>query len=328
VTRSSRHLTEAALDEFMAAGPQTAVRIPGRPEAHMVFLPGQDGGVALRVAWDGSAVPDLTGYEHLSASVVTVGGEAWSELVINDPDVVRRAMPAIWLIVDRIQLEQIGFAAAVIETLADFRELLLGAPGLSSDREVGLIGELLVLDCLVSSVGATRALAAWRGPNRDEHDFDIGAGDLEVKATLSERRVHWIGSLGQLEPSPGRSLWLLSVQLTTGIVDATTIFDLISGLRLRFGAADAERFEEELHRAGWREKYRATAKRRFHLRSVPLLFPVKEGFPSLTTARIAAAGMPVDRLHEIAYSIDVTGLAAEPCPPSALSKLLSQGGAR
>ena len=62
----------------------------------MLFLPGKDGGVALRVAWDGAAVPDLTEYEHLSASVVTVGGQAWSELVINDPDVVRRAMPAIW----------------------------------------------------------------------------------------------------------------------------------------------------------------------------------------------------------------------------------------
>jgi Putative PD-(D/E)XK family member, (DUF4420) len=327
VTPSSRHLTEAALDEFMAAGPQAAVRIPGRPEAHMVFLPGNDGGVALRVAWDGSALPDLTEYEHLSASVITVGGQAWSELIINDPDVARRAMPAIWLIIDRIQLEQITFAAAVIETLADFRELLVGAPGLSSDREVGLIGELLVLDSLVSALGGTQALTAWRGPNRDEHDFDLGSGDLEVKATLSERRVHWIGSLGQLEPTPGRPLWLLSVQLTTGIAEATTIFDLISGLRLRLEAADAERFEDELYSAGWREKYRATARRRFRLRSAPVLFPVNEGFPALTTARVAAAGMPLERLREVAYSVDVTGLAADPCPPPALSKLLSQGGA-
>ena len=67
-------------------------------------------------------------------------------------------------------------------------------------------------------------------------------------------------------------------------------------------------------------------RRRFRLRSTPLLLPVDETFPALTQARMAAAGMPLSRLREIAYSIDVAGLDEEPCPPSALSQLVTKGG--
>jgi len=60
MTEESRYLTDAALDEFIASVPTTAFRIPGVPEVHLVFFPGAGGGVALRVAWDGTAVPDLS----------------------------------------------------------------------------------------------------------------------------------------------------------------------------------------------------------------------------------------------------------------------------
>lgn len=326
MTPDSRYLTDTALDELMASGPKTAFRIPGVPEIQLVFLSGAGGGVALRVAWDGAAAPDLSEYEHLSASVVRAGEQTWAELLIDDPDVFRRALPVVWRISDRIQLERVSFAEAVVVTLADFRELLEGASVLSSDREVGLFGELTVVDCLVSALGGAHAVAAWRGPKGDEHDFDLGSGDLEVKSTLSEKRVHWIGSLSQLEPTPGRTLWLLSIQLTTGLVDALTIADLVAKLRLRLFDTDLEAFEKKLYSAGWREKYRATTRRRFGLRSTPLLLPVNEAFPALTQDRMAAAGMALSRLREIVYSIDVAGLDEEPCPPPALSRLVAKGG--
>ena len=217
-----------------------------------------------------------------------------------------------------------AFAEAVVVTLADFRELLEGASVLSSDREVGLFGELTVVDCLVSALGGAQAVAAWRGPNGDEHDFDLGSGDLEVKSTLSEKRVHWIGSLSQLEPTPGRTLWLLSMQLTTGHSEALTIADLVAKLRSRLVGLDLKEFEKKLYSAGWRDKYRGTVRRRFRLRSTPTLLPVDEKFPALTQARIAATGMLIARLREIAYSIDVAGLTEEPLPPTAISQLMAK----
>ncbi len=125
MTRDSRYLTDAALDDLMASGPRTAFRIPGVPEVQLVFLSGAEGGAALRVDWDGATVPDLSEYEHLSTSVVRAGNQAWAELLIDDPDIFRRALPVVWQIADRIQLEQIGFAKAVTATLTDFQ----GAPG-------------------------------------------------------------------------------------------------------------------------------------------------------------------------------------------------------
>jgi hypothetical protein len=326
MTRDSRYLTNTALDELMASGPKTAFRIPGVPEVQLVFLSGAGGGVVLRVSWDGAAVPDLSEYEHLSTSVIRAGEQAWAELLIDDPDVFRRALPVVWRIADRIQLERVSFAEAVVVTLADFRELLEGASVLPSDLEVGLFGELTVVDCLVSALGGGQAVAAWRGPDGDEHDFDLGYGDLEVKSTLSEKRVHWIGSLSQLEPTPGRTLWLLSIQLTTGLSEALTIADLVEKLRSRLVAANLEAFEKKLYSTGWRDKYRITTRRRFRMRSTPLLLPVDEAFPALTQRRMAAASMSLSRLREIAYSIDVAGLNEERFPPTALSQLVAKGG--
>lgn len=325
MTQDSRYLTEAALDEFIASGPRTAFRIPGVPEVRLVFLPGAEGGVALQVAWEEATIPDLSEYEHLAASVVRGGEQAWAELMIDDADIFRRALPVVWRIADRIQLDKVTFADAVIATLADFRGLLESASVLSSEREVGLFGELTVLDCLVSALGGTRAMEAWRGPNGDEHDFDLGDGDLEVKSTLSEKRIHWFGSLSQLEPNPGRDLWLLSIQLTTGLTEALTIAELVGKLRSRLAGAELAAFEKKLHSAGWRDKYQATARRRFKMRSTPVLLPVDAEFPGLTQDRMVATGMPLARLREIAYSIDVAGLNEDPCPPSALSQLMAKG---
>lgn len=322
----SRHLSEAALDEFLNSRPKTAVRIPGVPEIQLVFLPGKDSGVALRADWDGNSVPDLSEYAHLSADIVRTGDRAWAELLINDPDVFRRALPVMWRIADRIQLEHLSFATAVVATLADFRELLEGALGLSLEHELGLFGELTVLDCLISGMSGPEAVAAWHGSNGAEHDFDLGCGDLEVKSTASEKRVHWIGSLGQLNPTPGRRLWLLSMQLTTGLGEAVTIAELIGKLRSKLAGADQDAFEKKLYAAGWRDRYAPKIRRRFRLRSIPLLLPVNADFPALTQDRVAAAGMPLPRLREIAYSIDVAGLAEEPCPPVAISQLVKEGG--
>jgi hypothetical protein len=276
-------------------------------------MPGADSGIALRVAWDGAAAPDLMEYEHLSTDVVRTGNQAWAELLIDDPEVFRRALPVVWQIADRIQLEQLSFARAVVDTLADFSEL-------------GLFGELTVLDCLISAVGGALAVAAWRGPSGDEHDFDLGSGDLEVKSTTSEKRIHWIGSLSQLEPTPGRVLWVLSVQVTTGLAEGTTIAGLIGKLRSRLTDVDLGAFEKKLYSAGWRDKYSTKAQRRFTLRSRAVLLPVNEAFPALTLSRMADVDMPLSRLREISYSVDVAGVAEEPCPPEAIRQLVTKGG--
>jgi hypothetical protein len=116
------------------------------------------------------------------------------------------------------------------------------------------------------------------------------------------------------------------MQLTTGFGEAVTIAELIRKLRSRLVEADQDFFEKKLYAAGWRDRYTPRIRRRFRLRSTPLLLPVNADFPALTQDRVAAAGMPLSRLREIAYSIDVGGLAGEPSPPAAINQLVNEGG--
>ena len=94
IQSDSRYLTDAALDEFMAVWPKTAFRIPGTPKRNWCSFLGLKAG--LRCGSPGRCRrPDLSEYEHLSASVVRAGEQAWAELLIDDPDVFRRAIAAL-----------------------------------------------------------------------------------------------------------------------------------------------------------------------------------------------------------------------------------------
>jgi hypothetical protein len=105
-----------------------------------------------------------------------------------------------------------------------------------------------------------------------------------------------------------------------------TIAELIAKLRSRLAHTNRDAFEKKLYAAGWRDKYTSKVRRRFRLRSTPLLLPVNADFPALTYDRMIAAGIPLSRLREIAYSVDVAGLDQEPCPPAAISQLVTEGG--
>jgi hypothetical protein len=86
---------------------------------------------------------------------------------------------------------------------------------LVAEAEVGLIGELEVLQELVSlGVSAAAALEAWRGPLDGLHDFVFGTGALEVKTTASHSGfLAKVGCLEQLDDSLTSPLFLAAVRL-------------------------------------------------------------------------------------------------------------------
>ena len=109
-----------------------------------------------------------------------------------------------------------SFRHSVTESLAGLKELLAGRKKMSDAVVTGLIGELLVLGHAIREIGDDEALSSWLGPQSEEHDFAFENYDAEVKTTVSEARVHLIGSDTQLLPSPDRPLYLISVQITKG----------------------------------------------------------------------------------------------------------------
>jgi hypothetical protein len=102
-------------------------------------------------------------------------------------------------------------------------EIALRRLAASDELVVGLIGELRVLNLLLSqastAVAKTRVLESWGGHRRQARDFTSDRAAIEVKTTTLPASVHRISGLSQVDPlrdptgTPIESLYLLSIGL-------------------------------------------------------------------------------------------------------------------
>lgn len=247
----------------------------------------------------------------------------WSDVSVDGP-VIRDAYPLLCAIADRVQLGKQEMREAIGGMLDSLHVLLAHRTLLSEEEQTGLFGELIVLRRLVQCVSAKAAVAAWRGPASEEHDFDIGNVDLEVKTTMSEARHHWISSLEQLKPTVGRPLWFGSVQLTMAGAGGHSLPELIATTEASLPEAETlAAFRKKLDEAKWRADLSHLYPRRLRLRTKIALLRVDASFPALTPDLLAASNTDQSRLVKVRYMIDVGGLGHfEPLP-----KILADIGA-
>lgn len=313
-----RHLSIDGFSEYLAAGAPSALKIEGEPIVYISVDPAHPR-LTLRTPLGNQTMPDLSGYDRLSASSVYWNDGQWCELRL-DGEIVEDAYPVFCSIADRIQLRAMSFGDAVLDALGSLRELLAGKGRLTQEQEIGLYGELLVLGSLLGMMPASGALSSWRGPDSAEHDFSLDVDDVEVKCTLAEDRAHWINGLCQMEPTIGRKLWLLSVQLTAAGPSGTSLAELVETTRSYFSDPLLVReMDEKLAVLNWRDDAAELYQRRYRIRSQPLLFRVDDGFPALTASRFERAGLAFDRLRQVRYQIDLTGLHGSSEVPAQLA---------
>mgnify|MGYP003670697284 CR=1 FL=1 len=318
-----RHLSRLSLQQYFAAGASSLVVLDGTPAAYL-FVEPEVPRLSLRVPRDGNGLPDLHLYDVLRTSEVHSDGRHWYQLSVVGP-AVQEAFPLLADVSDRVQLEGQSFVSAVTSALRSFRDFLAGVSKMSRQEEVGLFGELLVLEYLISNLPEHEAVAAWRGWDAAEHDFDLGDTDVEVKTTTSERRQHRIASATQLVPTPGRDLWLLSVQVTKASEhspDAVCLTDLIRRVAGCIGRDEVRSdFFARLSRARWTETTASAYSDKFRLRSGPAHFLVDEGFPAITPAKLETLGLGAE-VVDLIYMLDLSGLPVS----SATNPLLSKFG--
>jgi hypothetical protein len=227
---SGRHLQREGLEEYLNAGSPAIVVIDGEPSAQLVIEP-LDRRLSLRILAPSGEPPDLVGYRHLATDTVTIDGHRWVELSISGDENLLDAYPVLCAVADRVQQDQTPFATAVLDAIASYQQILRSLRRLGDEQETGLYGELLVLEHLLDVIGADHAIAAWRGPSREEHDFGLASSDLEIKTTMSEVRHHWIRGVTQLQPTPDRTLWLVSIQLTAAGDGGRSLPELVNDIR-------------------------------------------------------------------------------------------------
>ncbi|MGE2736099.1 PD-(D/E)XK motif protein [Mycolicibacterium vaccae] len=315
ITRNpKRHLSRAALDEYLDHSSPSVLTIPGEPICRLVVDPAQRR-IALRTSHDGRPAPALD-LEYIHLNVVHVDGDRWYELSIEYADHPHESYLLISDITDLLQQEGVTFEVAVVSAVATFEQILAHSRSLSREKQIGLFGELLFLIGCIRATSVQEGIESWKGFAPNEHDFVFPTGAFEIKTTTTEARRHRISGLEQLRPLPDSPLWLISIQLTAATpATGRTLSEIVDEAREL--TSDDTDLARSLARAGWRERDRDTYRTPYRLRSTPAAYLVDSDFPALTRQAIARGCAHPELFVDASYIIDVTTLSSsEPTSPA------------
>ncbi|MBY5917753.1 PD-(D/E)XK motif protein [Rhizobium leguminosarum] len=250
-------------------------------------------------------------FREIHLREVTINGERLIELSASK----RSLFPSFFSLLREITaliVEKGAAPAEAIRAVIDRWETLLARQNaLSEERQTGLFGELWLLQRLIATLGHA-ALSTWVGPLRQAHDFRIGNDEFEVKTTSSSERIHRINGLGQLMPSLGCDLYILSLQSTNAGSGGQTLPEVVASVAeiLRRWPGEEQQFRHLLEKVGYHSNDEPlyTVRRRF--RSNPIIIPVADGIPRLTKDAVMSldARYSAGRILHVVYDIDVGGL--------------------
>lgn len=232
-----RHLSVENFEQCLRSRVPIEHPIKGDPPITL-FIDPDRGEIGIRIPASSDRQPEDVGRENVHMLATHRQGGRFLEVTVNDPSLFDGAYPILRAIADRIQLDGMDLMDAVSSTIRMLDQLLRREESLTVERELGLLGELLVLRQICGRLAVTDAMNSWCGGESEEYDFSIQGLDVEVKTTSTERRMHWISSLTQLLPVGERPLWLISHQLTRARAgNGLSLGDLISEIRKLAGPA-------------------------------------------------------------------------------------------
>ncbi|PLL11276.1 PD-(D/E)XK motif protein [Tabrizicola sp. TH137] len=187
---------------------------------------------------------------------------------------------------------------------------------LSSDAQIGLLGELWMLRLLAdTSIGAD-ALNCWQGPLRAAQDFHIRGGAVEVKSTV--RTGSFLARINSIEQLDGdrAPIFLCAFRFEEN-TDGISLVALVTELRERFGMAGVRRgFEALLMVMGYLDEHAALYGRTVTLKDARVV-RAEGDMPRLTRAMLPAA------IRSAAYVLDLDALEV---PSIRLSELINEFG--
>jgi len=317
-TDQSRHLSWERFEELIDAGPPAVEVAKGEPRVE-IFTDAGGARIGVRTPTSGTGFPPNPLVE-IDMRQLRSGNTHFIEISTTNAALYRDFYAFACAIADRLQVDGMPAEAAVDSAMEAWAALLRRLALLSDEQQIGLLGELWWLRRLAAALGWATAVDAWKGPDAEEHDFSLVAADIEVKTTLSDKRVHVIGSLTQLVPTGSRPLFVLSLQLTgAGAGPGESLADVVHAVRggvMDESEAARRRLDQQLEHAGWRDEHAVHYRRQFVLRAPPSLVPVDDACPAITPGTLHHLGPDkLARLVQVAYRVDLTGLGYEDGTP-------------
>ncbi|WP_457188665.1 PD-(D/E)XK motif protein [Nocardioides sp. P5_E3] len=300
----ARHYSLANVDAFWAAGNPVVLPISGTPSCTLDVNP-VGGAIRLTTPFT-PPEPDVAKWRNITFKPVASDDGDMAELTVFVDDNLHGAYGLLTSIADQVQLEHEPLAAAVASAIAKHRGMFAGKAALSQDKEVGMFGELLVLEYLIGKIGAGPAVQSWQGPLNEEHDFVFGDVHLEVKTTSSEQRRHMMHGFMQLVPLRGIPLSLVSVQLTRSNHDGgRTLSQMVAQLRARSGG-HRPKVDAALEAWGWKDEDAELYTTFWTKRNEPRAYDVDDRFPALTLDRLSQVIPNLKVVSDLSYRVDVT----------------------
>lgn len=303
-------------DQYISRGTPIEDPILDDPEFRLIFHPDpQQLGVRLQLA-SGQDAPQTGQLRNISVGKVQIAGRSYAQVMTGSEGLFPSIYALIGDVLRRIEEGERDCLRALAQSLQNFETLVAKATGISREEAIGLYGELCVLEA-VSKSGAGDA-KAWIGSNRQSHDFRIGSVEYEVKTTSSNVRHHIVHGLNQLTPSPGHSLFLLSIRLGLAGSGAGRDLDrLVSDLKDSFAVKrdDAEYFDDELRKSPYKPgHYECTVA--YQLAAPIMRIAIGPEFPIVNPARIADVfGQPAAaRVLNMQLFLNLEGLGVEFTP--------------
>jgi hypothetical protein len=187
---------------------------------------------------------------------------------------------------------------------------------LSSDAQIGLLGELWLLRLLTDTSLGAGALDCWQGPLRAAQDFHVRGGAIEVKSTVQTGSfLARINSIEQLDGDRA-PIFLCAFRFEEN-TDGISLVDLVSELRERFGLAGIQRgFDALLMVMGYLEEHSSLYSRTLTLKD-SRTFRSEGDMPRLTRASLPVA------IRSAAYVLDLDALEV---PSIGIPELINEFG--
>lgn len=300
----ARHLSLANIDFLWTSGHPVVLPIAGTPACKLDIHPA-NGTITLITAFT-PPEPDVAKWRNIRFKPVDSDEGDLAELAVSVEGNLHGVYGLLTSVADQLQLFGEPIAAAIATAVTKHRNLFAGRAGLSAEKELGLFGELLILDCLIGKIGSGPAIESWQGPLSEEHDFVFSDIHLEIKTTSGEQRRHMMHGFTQLVPLRGVPLSLVSIQLTrTNHEGGLTLGQMVSRVRAKAGGYRPT-VDAKLEALGWDDADVELYSAFWTKRNDPRAFDVDERFPALTAARLAPAVPNFAVVSELSYRVDLT----------------------
>lgn len=163
---------------------------------------------------------------------------------------------------------------------------ICGNGGMSSERQRGLFGELMVLETLLhTDLSLLDGVSSWKGSSGACHDFVHRGAAIEVKTTISkEPRKVSVNSEKQLDDTDLESLSLFVLTLNEVESGGISLPDVVAALRqmLEKDVKAGNIFESGLIEGGYLDSDADKYSKRYTIRCREI-FDIWSGFPRIVS---------------------------------------------